>query len=49
MPALERYAEASGGHGERVSTREALLPALRRALHVVEVEQRQALLNVIGE
>jgi acetolactate synthase I/II/III large subunit len=49
MPALERYAEASGGHGERVSTREELLPALRRALHVVEIERRQALVNVLGE
>jgi acetolactate synthase-1/2/3 large subunit len=49
MPALERYAEASGGHGERVSTREELLPALRRGLRAVEVERRQALINVLGE
>jgi acetolactate synthase-1/2/3 large subunit len=49
MPALERYAEASGGYGERVSKREELVPALRRALHAVEVERRQALLNVLGE
>ena len=49
MPALERYAEASGGHGERVSKRDELLPALRRALHAVEIEGRQALLNVIGD
>ena len=49
MPALERYAEASGGHGERVTKREELVPALRRALHAVEVERRQALLNVLGE
>ncbi len=49
MPALERYVEASGGYGERVSKREELVPALRRALHAVEVERRQALLNVLGE
>ncbi|MET0153932.1 MAG: thiamine pyrophosphate-requiring protein [Candidatus Binatia bacterium] len=49
MPALERYAEASGGYGERVTKREELVPALRRALHAVEVERRQALLNVLGE
>jgi acetolactate synthase-1/2/3 large subunit len=49
MPALERYVEASGGYGERVSKREELVPALRRALHVVEIERRQALLNVLGE
>ncbi|MBI2962109.1 MAG: thiamine pyrophosphate-requiring protein [Deltaproteobacteria bacterium] len=49
MPALERYAEASGGHGERVSKRDELLPALRRAVHAVEVEGRQALINVLGE
>jgi acetolactate synthase-1/2/3 large subunit len=49
MPELERYAEASGGYGERVAKREELVPALRRALHAVEVERRQALLNVIGE
>ena len=49
MPALEMYAEASGGLGERVAERKDLLPALRRALHAVEVEQRQALVNVLGE
>ncbi len=49
MPALEKYAEASGGHGERVSERRELIPALRRALHAVEVEGRQALVNVLGE
>jgi len=49
MPALERYAEASGGYGERVARRDELLPALRRALHAVEVDGRQALLNVLGE
>lgn len=48
VPDFEMYATASGGHGEKVSSREALLPALRRALHVVQVEKRHALLNVIG-
>jgi acetolactate synthase-1/2/3 large subunit len=49
VPDFERYAEASGGHGERVTRRDDLMPALRRALHAVQVEGRQALLNVIGE
>lgn len=48
-PALEMYAQASGGHGERVTRIEDLEPALRRALHEVEVVGRQALVNVIGE
>lgn len=48
LPAFEQYAEASGGHGERVTTREQLMPALERALDVVVSEGRQALVNVIG-
>ena len=48
MPALEKYIEASGGFGERVSSLAELAPALRRALHAIRVERRQALLNVIG-
>ena len=48
MPDFERYVEASGGHGERVSERSGLLPALERALRVVREERRQALVNVIG-
>lgn len=48
MPDFEKYAEASGGYGERVTQREQLMPALRRALHAVQVERRHALLNVIG-
>jgi acetolactate synthase-1/2/3 large subunit len=48
LPDFEKYAEASGGYGERVSAREQLIPALRRALEVVRNERRQALLNVIG-
>jgi acetolactate synthase-1/2/3 large subunit len=49
MPAFEQYATASGGYGERVERREDLVPALRRALHAVQVERRHALLNVCGE
>lgn len=49
MPAFEQYATASGGYGERVDRREDLVPALRRALHAVQVERRHALLNVRGE
>ncbi len=49
MPDFERYIEASGGHGERVTERAQLLPALRRALEVVQRERRQALVNVITQ
>jgi acetolactate synthase-1/2/3 large subunit len=45
-PAFEAYCEASGGYGERVTARGELVPALQRALHAVQQEQRQALLNV---
>jgi acetolactate synthase-1/2/3 large subunit len=48
MPDIEKYAEASGGYAERVSDRAQLIPALRRALEVVQKEKRQALLSVIG-
>ncbi|MEG0002327.1 MAG: thiamine pyrophosphate-requiring protein [Comamonas sp.] len=48
MPDFELYAQASGGYGEKVSTREQLLPALQRAIHAVTVETRHALLNVMG-
>lgn len=44
--AFERYAQASGGHGEAVTDPDELVPALRRALHAVRVEHRQALVNV---
>lgn len=46
VPAFEAYCEASGGYGERVVARNDLRPALERALHAVETEGRQALLNV---
>jgi acetolactate synthase I/II/III large subunit len=48
IPALERYVEASGGYGERVTTRAEITSALQRALHAVRVERRQAVINVIG-
>lgn len=48
VPDFEKYAEASGGWSERVTRRDELIPALRRALDVVTRERRHALLNVIG-
>ena len=48
IPALERYVEASGGYGERVTARDELDGAIARALHVVREERRQAVLNVLG-
>lgn len=46
VPSFEAYCQASGGYGERVRTRDELLPAIARALLAVEEEGRQALLNV---
>ncbi|NGM22165.1 thiamine pyrophosphate-requiring protein [Roseomonas stagni] len=46
-PAFEKLAEASGGHGERVTDPAALPAALRRAIAVVTQEKRQALVNVV--
>ncbi len=46
-PAFEQGCIAAGGHGALVSTRGELEQALRRALAVVENEQRQALVNVL--
>jgi acetolactate synthase-1/2/3 large subunit len=48
-PAFEKYCEASGGHGEKVTERAELPAALARALKVVREERRQVLLNVICE
>jgi acetolactate synthase-1/2/3 large subunit len=48
IPAFEQYIEASGGYGERVSVLADLVPVLRRALSVVENENRQALVNVVA-
>jgi acetolactate synthase I/II/III large subunit len=44
--AFEQYAAASGGYGEAVTDRRDLVPALRRALHAVQAERRQAVVNV---
>jgi acetolactate synthase I/II/III large subunit len=44
--AFEQYAAASGGYGEAVADRGDLVPALRRALHAVQAEHRQAVVNV---
>ncbi len=46
-PDFERYAEASGGLGLRVTERSQLDAAIATALHAVRTENRQALLNVI--
>ncbi len=48
IPALEKYVEASGGYGECVADRAELEGAIRRALHAIRSERRQAVLNVIG-
>jgi acetolactate synthase I/II/III large subunit len=47
--AFERYAEATGGYGERVVTQDGLVPALQRAMDVVTTEKRHAVLNVLSE
>lgn len=48
-PRYEMYAVASGGHGERVTEREELVPALERALRVVREEHRHAVVNVMSD
>jgi acetolactate synthase I/II/III large subunit len=47
--AFEQYAAASGGYGEAVADRRDLVPALSRALHAVQAEHRQAVVNVSCE
>ena len=47
LPAFEQVCAAAGGYGERVDDPAALPGALERALHAVNTEKRQALLNVI--
>ena len=47
--AFEQYAAASGGYGEAVTDRGDLVPALTRALHAVQAEHRQAVVNVSCE
>lgn len=48
-PSLDfsKAVEVAGGYGETVEDPEQMLPALERALKVVEVEKRQALLNIV--
>jgi len=47
LPAFEEVCRASGGYGERVEDPEDLPKAIERALHAVQIEKRQALLNII--
>lgn len=49
VPDFEKYVEASGGHGERVTEPSELVAAIRRGLDIVRTERRQALINVICE
>ena len=44
----EMICQASGGYGELVEDPAEIPGAIERALHAVQVEKRQALLNVIG-
>jgi acetolactate synthase-1/2/3 large subunit len=45
---FELYAEATGGYGEKVTTRDEFAPALQRAFDVVKNEQRHVVLNVLS-
>ena len=47
LPAFEQVCAAAGGYGERVEDPAELPAALKRAFHAVNIEKRQALLNVI--
>jgi acetolactate synthase-1/2/3 large subunit len=47
VPDFEKYAEASGGHAERVTNPMELVAAIQRGLEVVRVQRRQALINII--
>jgi len=47
LPAFEEVCAASDGYGERVEDPAELPAAFKRAFHAVNVEKRQALLNVI--
>jgi acetolactate synthase-1/2/3 large subunit len=44
----EMICQASGGYGERVDDPAEVPAAIKRGLHAVQVEGRQALLNIIG-
>jgi acetolactate synthase-1/2/3 large subunit len=45
---LEMVCQAAGGYAERVDDPDEVPAALKRALHAVQVEGRQAMLNFIG-
>lgn len=45
-PDLAAYSRASGGHGERITDRDRLVPAIAEALEVVRRQGRQALLDI---
>lgn len=45
---FELICQSAGGYGERVDDPEQVPAALKRALHAVQVEGRQALLNIVG-
>ena len=47
--AFELYAEATGGHGERVRERDELVPALERAVDVSAREGRHVVVNVLSD
>jgi acetolactate synthase-1/2/3 large subunit len=47
LPAFDQVCAASGGYGERVEDPAELPAAFARAFHAVNIEKRQALLNVI--
>ncbi len=47
LPAFEQVCAAAGGYGERVEDPAELPAAFKRAFHAVNIEKRQALLNVI--
>ncbi|MFC1867497.1 thiamine pyrophosphate-requiring protein [Thermodesulfobacteriota bacterium] len=44
---FEKICEAFGGYGERVESPDEVGPALKRGLHAVKIEKRQAVLNMI--
>jgi acetolactate synthase-1/2/3 large subunit len=48
-PRFEHVVQASGGHGERVTEPQQVMPALERAMKIVREEKRQALLNICLE
>ncbi|MED5568093.1 MAG: hypothetical protein VYE19_00330, partial [Chloroflexota bacterium] len=45
----ELICQAAGGYAELVDDPGQIPDAIQRALHAVQVEKRQALLNIIGQ